>query len=105
MTDQELRRLSRKDLLELLIIQEREKNVLKNELEKAKKELENREILISESGSIAEAALKLNGVFEAAEAAAQQYLENIRSSSGQTGSETIRGNAEEKTGMEDADGK
>jgi hypothetical protein len=32
---------------------------------------------IEESGSIAEAALKINGVFEAAQAAADQYLDNI----------------------------
>lgn len=31
-----------------------------------------------EAGSIAEAALRLNKVFEAAQQAADQYLENIR---------------------------
>ena len=31
-----------------------------------------------EAGSIAEASLKLNKVFEAAQQAADQYLENIR---------------------------
>ena len=41
-------------------------------------ELADRRLLIYKSGSIAEAALKLNGVFEAAEAAAQEDLENIR---------------------------
>ena len=33
--------------------------------------------MIENSGSIAEAALKLSGIFEAAQAAADQYLENI----------------------------
>lgn len=78
MTDQELKKLSRKDLLELLIIQGRERDSLKAELEKAKAALEDRKIQIEKAGSIAEAALQLNGVFEAAQAAAQQYVENIR---------------------------
>ena len=41
-------------------------------------QLKDRRILLGQAGSIAEAALRLNGVFEAAEAAAQQYLENVR---------------------------
>ena len=34
--------------------------------------------MIENAGSLAEAALKLNDVFEAADRAAQQYLENVR---------------------------
>jgi hypothetical protein len=34
--------------------------------------------MVSEAGSLAEAALKINHVFEAADAAAQQYLDSIR---------------------------
>ena len=78
MTDQELRKLSRKDLLELLISQGRERDTLQAELEQVKAAWKNRQLHIEQAGSIAEAALQLNGVFEAAQAAAQQYLENIR---------------------------
>jgi len=78
MTDKELRRMSRSELLELLVFQMEENEKLKKQLDKANRKLQSRSIMIEESGSIAEAALKLNGVFEAAEAAAQQYLENIR---------------------------
>lgn len=39
-------------------------------------------IKINQAGSIAEASLQLNQVFEAAQQAAEQYLENIRSLSG-----------------------
>lgn len=78
MTDQELRKLSRKDLLELLITQGRERDVLQAKLENAKKTLANRQLCIEQSGSIAEAALQVNGVFYAAQEAAEQYLENIR---------------------------
>lgn len=78
MTDKELRRMSRSELLELLIFQMEENEKLRRQLDKATKKLKQREIIIEESGSIAEAAMRLNGVFQAAEKAAQQYLENIK---------------------------
>lgn len=77
MTDKELRRLSRSELLEMLIAQAAENDKLKTKLEQAEAQLRNRRIAIDKAGSLAEAALSLNGVFQAAEAAAQQYLENI----------------------------
>ena len=40
--------------------------------------MKERQILIAESGSIAEAALKLNDIFKSADNAASQYLENIK---------------------------
>lgn len=77
MTDKELKRLSRAELLELLLIQTRESEHLKLQLEEAKRELENREIRIREAGNLADASMAVNGVFESAQKAAQQYLENI----------------------------
>ena len=68
MTDKELRRLSRSELLEMLIAQTEENRQLKIRLERA----------VEKAGSLAEAALQLNRVFEAADKAAQQYLENVR---------------------------
>ena len=78
MTDRELRKLSRAELLEMLLIQSKEVDRLSKELDEANRKLDDRKILLENSGSIAEAALKLNGVFEAAQMAADQYLENIR---------------------------
>ena len=78
MTNKELKRLTRAELLEMLLIQSKEKQRLEEELREARKSLEDRRITAAESGSIAEAALKLNGVFEAAQKAADQYLENVR---------------------------
>ena len=40
--------------------------------------LASKEIHIARAGAIAEAALMLNGVFDAAQKAADQYLENVR---------------------------
>ena len=64
MTDQELRKLSRKDLLELLITQGRERDALQTELEQVKTALTNRQLQIEQAGSIAEASLQLNGVLK-----------------------------------------
>ncbi|MCI6228993.1 MAG: DNA repair protein [Candidatus Faecousia sp.] len=76
MTDAELRRLSRRELLEMLISETEENMRLRAELEQARAKLQDRRILLEKSGSMAEAALRLNGVFEAADKAARQYLEN-----------------------------
>ncbi len=78
MTGKELKKLSRAELLEMLIAQSREVASLKEQLDDAVKQLNDRRILIDEAGSIAQAALSLNGVFEAAQNAAKEYTENIQ---------------------------
>ena len=78
MTDKELRRLSRSELLEMLIAQTEENRQLKIRLERAEAQLWDRRIAVEKAGSLAEAALQLNRVFEAVDKAAQQYLENVR---------------------------
>jgi len=78
MTDKEVQKLKRVDLLELLIEQSKEVESLRDELKETKKQLEDKKICIEQAGSIAEASLLLNGVFDAAQSAAQQYLENIK---------------------------
>ena len=78
MTEKELRRLSRADLLEMLIAQSEELRDVKERLKSAEAILASRVIEINTAGSIAEASLRLNGVFEAAQAACEQYMENIR---------------------------
>lgn len=77
MADNELKKLGRKDLLELLVEKEKEVQELKAKLEQAEKELAKKEIILDEAGSIAEASLKLSGIFEAAQAACAQYTDNI----------------------------
>ena len=78
MTDAELKKLKRHELLQMLLEQSKTVEALKKELEEKNRLLEEKEIKIKEAGSIAEAALKLNNVFEAAQAAADQYLHNIK---------------------------
>lgn len=82
MTNRELKKLSRNDLLELMLAQSRELDQLRERLRLAEEDLNNRQISLDEVGSIAEASLKLNGVFQAAQDAASQYLENAKRVSG-----------------------
>lgn len=84
MTDEALRRLKRPELLELLVAQEKEKTALQEKLAQAEQALADRRIQLEEAGDIAQAALQLNGVFEAAQAAAAQYLDTVRSKGDET---------------------
>ena len=74
MTDKELRRLSRAELIDLLFELQTQNEALAAQNQNLAAQLKNRQLEMSESGSIAEAALRVNGVFEAAQAAADQYL-------------------------------
>lgn len=77
MTDKELKRLSRAELLEMLLKQSQNAEKLAARLERAKELLGERQLKLDHAGSIAEASLQLNGVFEAAQESVRQYLESI----------------------------
>ncbi|MCI9249495.1 MAG: hypothetical protein HFG99_10210 [Dorea sp.] len=117
MASKELRKLNRKELLQMLLVQCEETERIQGEMdetnarmaemeesyerlkiklnikdqrlnekdaqiEELKQTIEDmktsREIELAEAGSIAEAALKLNGIFETAQKCADQYLTNVR---------------------------
>jgi len=82
MTDRQLRKASRADLLKLLLEQRKEAEALREQLSQLQSQLQLRQITIDQSGTLAEAALKLSGIFVAAETACQYYTENIRNLSG-----------------------
>lgn len=129
MTDKDLKRLQRKDLLEMLVEYGEQNEILEAQLalaqeslksqepkldEKerletelascrieilqlqqkltdaeaklsdAQKKLQDRTLALSNAGSIAEASLAINGVFTAAQRAADQYLENVKAQYAQT---------------------
>lgn len=123
MASKELRKLKRRELLKMLLVQCQETERLQQEMLELRKEHEemsesyerlktklnvkderlnrkdvqikelqnkinkmktSREIELEEAGSIAEAALRLNGVFEAAQQAAEQYLMNVRKAAGKS---------------------
>lgn len=78
MNEKELRRMSRQELLQMLLQTETERLRLAQENKRLEEQLNNRILSIENAGSLAEAALMLNGVFKAADEAAKQYLENIK---------------------------
>ncbi len=78
MRENELKKLKRSELLEILLRQNEQIDALKADVERLNAKLNSREITLQQTGSIAEAALELNGVFSAAQAACEQYIENIQ---------------------------
>ena len=78
MTDKELKKLSRQELIELFIKQSNELEQLKTSYDTISAQLNEKELKISKIGSLADASIRLNNVFESADAAAKQYIENIK---------------------------
>lgn len=83
MTEKELRKLNRRDLLEMLIFQTKRANELESKLNNARSQLEGKDISLDSVGSMAQAALRLSGIFEAADDAAYKYLEAVRDNIGE----------------------
>lgn len=105
MAGKDLRKLSKTELLELLVEQGRENIALRERLERAETELAERRLLLEESGSIAEAALKLSGIFEAAQRAIDLYRENCEQECAEMLKKASQqaGSPEENGGKEDAE--
>jgi len=79
-TDKELRKLKRTELLEIMLQQQKEIERLQEELGKTQALLKSRKMLMHKAGSIAEASLKISEVFEAAQNAADRYLMSVKAS-------------------------
>ena len=77
MTDKELRRLSRAELVDIIFELQKRCEECYGTIDKLQKKLDEKELRIANAGSIAEAAVQINGVLEAAQAAADQYLLSI----------------------------
>ena len=78
MTEKELLKLNKAEMLEIMLAQSREIDSLREQLAEAEARLEDRRITIEKAGSLAEASLKLTKVFEEAQKAADLYLENVK---------------------------
>lgn len=68
--------------------------VLRDTLER---ERTSRRIELNEAGSIAEAALKLSGIFEAAQDAADRYLENVKLQAAESLREEAEGHPQDES--------
>ena len=77
MNEKELRKISRKDLLELLLEQANRIVDLENELTKIKAKLEDKKIMLNEAGNLAEASLKITDLFQKTMETCKIYSDNI----------------------------
>jgi multidrug resistance efflux pump len=85
MTEKELLKLRRSELLEIMLAQSQEIDNLRQQLDEANAKLADREIRLSESGSIAEASLRLTNIFEEAQKAVDLYVDNMKRLAAQGG--------------------
>lgn len=76
--EKELKKLSRLQLVDLLIESSEENERLQALVQQLSQELESRRLQCERAGNIAQAALQLNGVFEAAQRAADDYVRAVR---------------------------
>ncbi|MCD8241755.1 MAG: hypothetical protein LUD73_05070 [Lachnospiraceae bacterium] len=81
MADKELRKMNRTELIEIIYALQQNERTLRAENKKLQKQLNDRMLRLEKAGSIAEAALSLNHVFEDAQNAAVQYLDSLQSAS------------------------
>lgn len=95
MTDKEFRRLSRSQLIDIIYQLQLKQEELAADNEKLSEALGDKRIRINKAGSIAEAALEIHNVMQAAQDAAEHYLEEIQ----------IRANDECQRILKEAQGK
>ena len=78
MTDKEFKRLNRSQLIEIIYQLQLRQEEMTAENVKLSKELEDKRIRVDKAGNIADAALEINNVMQAAQSAAAQYLDEVR---------------------------
>ena len=78
MTEKELKKLNRYQLLELLLMQTERADDLQHRLDELVQMVRLKKIQNGELGSIATESLQVSGIFEAAQKAADLYLEAAR---------------------------
>ena len=78
MTDKEFKRLSRSQLIDIIYQFQLKQDELIKENERLSQALEDKRIRVSETGNLAEAALEIHKVMEAAQNAAAHYIEEMQ---------------------------
>ena len=91
-TDNDLSKLKKKELLEIMLRQGEEIDLLRARVTDLEARLASKEISISKAGNLAEASLAVTAIFAEAQKAADIYLSNIRKAAGGSNEELyIRG--------------
>lgn len=77
MISKELKRLSRRELVDIIYQLKKNEQDMQEEIESLKTELQDKRIRISTAGSIADAAMSVTNVFSTAQMTADIYLREI----------------------------
>ena len=77
MISKELKRLSRRELVDIIYQLKKNEQEMQEEIELLKNELQDKRIRISTAGSIADAAMSVTNVFSTAQMTADIYLREI----------------------------
>lgn len=94
MADKELRKMNRAELIEIIYALQQNEMMIREENGELRRRLDEKQLKINKAGSIAEAALSLNRIFEDAQNAADQYLFSLNCAEAQR--EDILNRAEEE---------
>jgi cell division septum initiation protein DivIVA len=78
MTDKEFRKLKRSDLIAIIYEYQKKQEELVKEIGELRAQLESKNLKISKAGSIAEAVVGLDLLFETAQKTADDYIEQVR---------------------------
>jgi len=77
MVSKELKRLNRRELMDIIYQMKKNEQQMQEEIAALQAALQDKRMWISEAGSIAEAAANITNVFSAAQATADLYLHEI----------------------------
>lgn len=77
MISKELKRLSRRELVDIIYQLKKNEQEMQEEIESLKNELQDKRIRVSTAGSIADAAVSITNVFSTAQMTADVYLREI----------------------------
>lgn len=75
--NKELKRLSRRELVDVIYQLKKNEQEMQEEIAALKKDVQDKRIRIAEAGSIAEATLSITDIFSAAQKTADIYLQEI----------------------------
>lgn len=86
----DIKKLSRADLIEIIYSLKKSEEALQEQVEALRAELDDRTIKLEKLGSVAEAAIAVSGVFDAAQSAADTYLDEVKRKHSAVDAECIR---------------
>lgn len=78
MAERKLRRLSRRELIEIIYALEKKDAEQQTKIDRLEQQLAGRMVILENAGSIADAVVALNDLFAVAQRTADDYLQSVR---------------------------